>query len=147
MRQRSRVVGVLAALALVTGCGGSLADTDTRAPGPAPEPPASDFCTAVQAATDAVRPLNAQLARGGASAERLQGLIEPVRRANLEVVRTAPGEMRIDVERSVEASTIQLDALARDGQDAVDAELRARLDDPQYTDAAERVREYVTTNC
>jgi len=146
MRQPSRVAGLVAGLVLLSGCGGSLADTDPRSTRAEPPAPASPFCAATQDAAAAVRPLNALLSRGADTGE-LQELIPPVRRANQEVVRAAPGEIRIDVERSIEAATIQLDALEAGGPAALDEELAARLGAPEYTEAAERVRSYVATNC
>ena len=76
---------------------------------------------------------------------------ETVRSAYAEVLATAPGEIRADVERSVAAVDLQLDALeAADGDTAAvagDAELRGRLTAPEYVQAAERVRDYIGEHC
>ena len=74
-----------------------------------------------------------------------------MRSAYAEVLATAPGEIRADVERSVAAVDLQLDALeAADGDTAAvarDEELRSRLTAPEYAQAAERVRDYIGEHC
>jgi hypothetical protein len=144
-------VAVLGAL-LLGGCGGSLADTDAPAPARPDRAQPGDFCGAVLAGSRAAQPLAALLTRGGTvSRAELDTAAEAVRSAYADVLATAPGEVRADVERSVAAVNLQLDALEAAGGDtaavARDAELRSRLAAPEYTEAADRVRDYVSEHC
>ena len=146
------VVALAVAAVLLTGCGGSLADADAPAPGRADRTPPGDFCGAVLAGTRAAQPLAALLTRGGTVArDELDTAAEAVRSAYADVLATAPGEVRADVERSVAAVNLQLDALEAAGGDttavARDAQLRSRLTAPEYTEAAARVRSYVSEHC
>ena len=146
------VVALAVAALLLTGCGGSLADADAPAPGRADRTPPGDFCGAVLAGTRAAQPLAALLTRGGTVArDELDTAAEAVRSAYADVLATAPGEVRADVERSVAAVNLQLDALEAAGGDttavARDAQLRSRLTAPEYTEAAARVRSYVGEHC
>jgi hypothetical protein len=153
MCRTSRVPALaLAAALLLTGCGGSLADTDAPAPARPDRTPPGDFCGAVLAGTRAVQPLTALLTRGGTvSPEQLDTAAAAVRSAYADVLATAPGEVRADVERSVAAVNLQLDALEAAGGDAAavarDEQLRRRLAAPEYTEATERVRTYVDEHC
>jgi hypothetical protein len=150
MANASRAAGLAAALVLVAGCGASVADNDRPAPTRPARAPAGDFCAAVQANTEAARPL-AGLARGGAGPADLEAVAAEVRRTGSEVLATAPGEIRTDVERSVEAANLQLDALEATGGDPVaaarDTDLTERLNAPEFAAAAQRVRAYVAENC
>jgi hypothetical protein len=106
----------------------------------------------VLAGSRAAQPLAALLTRGGTVPRaELDTAADAVRSAYAEVLATAPGEVRADVERSVAAVNLQLDALeAADGDTtavARDAELRSRLAAPEYTEAADRVRAYVGEHC
>jgi hypothetical protein len=144
-------VAVLGAL-LLGGCGGSLADADAPAPARPDRTPPGDFCGAVLAGSRATQPLAALLTRGGTVPRaELDTAAEAVRSAYAEVLATAPEELRADVERSVAAVNLQLDALEAAGGDtaavARDAELRSRLAAPEYTEAADRVRDYVGEHC
>ena len=146
------VVALAVAALLLTGCGGSLADADAPAPGRADRTPPGDFCGAVLAGTRAAQPLAALLTRGGTVArDELDTAAEAVRSAYADVLATAPGEVRADVERSVAAVNLQLDALEAAGGDTTavtrDAQLRSRLTAPEYTEAAARVRSYVGEHC
>jgi hypothetical protein len=146
------VVALAVAAVLLTGCGGSLADADAPAPGRADRTPPGDFCGAVLAGTRAAQPLAALLTRGGTVArDELDTAAEAVRSAYADVLATAPGEVRADVERSVAAVNLQLDALEAAGGDTTavtrDAQLRSRLTAPEYTEAAARVRSYVGEHC
>jgi hypothetical protein len=148
----STVVATALAAALVAGCGGSLADADASDPSRVRRPPAGDFCTAVLAGAEATRPLAALLGRGGTvPREQLSAAAAQVRTANADVLATAPGEIRADVERSVAAVDLQLDALEAAGGDtgavARDSAIRSRLATPEYTVATKRVRDYVDTHC
>ena len=146
------VVALVAAALLLAGCGGSLADADTPAPPRPDRTPPGDFCSAVLAGTRAAQPLATLLTRGGTvPRDQLTSAAEAVRSAYAEVLATAPGEIRADVERTVTAVDLQLDALeAADGDTAVvarDEELRSTLTAPEYAQAAERVREYIGEHC
>jgi hypothetical protein len=139
----------LAVLALLTGCSGSVADADD---GPRPRRTqavhASGFCIAVQANTAAARPLRGLVARGSGPTDELVGLVTEVRRTNIDLVATAPGEIRSDVERAVQVSNLQLDALEAGGTAAArNPELVARLESPEFVSAGERVESYVAENC
>ncbi len=146
--------GVALAIAalLLTGCGGSLADTDVPAPARADRTPPGDFCSAVLAGTRAAQPLAALLTSGGVvPRDQLSTAADAMRSAYADVLATAPEDVRADVERSVAAVNLQLDALeAAEGDTAAvarDAQLRSRLAAPEYTEAAERVRAYVDEHC
>jgi hypothetical protein len=146
------MVAVVAAALLLAGCGGSLADADSPAPARRDRTPPSDFCGAVLAGTRAAQPLTALLNRGGTVPRaELDSAAEAVRSAYADMVATAPGEIRADVERSVAAVDLQLDALeAAKGDTAAitrDAGLRDKLTSPEYTEAADRVRSYVGEHC
>ena len=146
------VVALLAAALLLAGCGGSLADADTPAPPRPDRTRPGDFCSAVLAGTRAAQPLATLLTRGGTvPRDQLTTAAEAVRSAYAEVLATAPGEIRADVERSVAAVDLQLDALeAADGDTAAvagNAELRSRLTAPEYVQAAEQVRDYIGEHC
>ena len=146
------VMALVAAALLLAGCGGSLADADTPAPPRADRTRPGDFCSAVLAGTRAAQPLAALLTRGGTvPRDQLTTAAESVRSAYAEVLATAPGEIRADVERSVAAVDLQLDALeAADGDTAAvagNAELRSRLTAPEYVQAAEQVRNYIGEHC
>ena len=149
----SRTVSALVAAALLlTGCGGSLADADSPAPARPDRTAPGDFCGAVQAASRAAQPLTALLTRGGTvPREELDPAAAAVRSAYADVLATAPGDVRADVELSVSAVTLQLDALEAAGGDTAavtrDPQLRSRLSAPEYTEAAERVRTYVGEHC
>ena len=132
----------------VTACGGSLTDQDRPQSSRASEPPASPFCVAAQASSEAIRPLNAS---GGGRAENLPDTVDAVRRAGSELVATAPPEVRADAERTVPAVNLQLDVLMANGGDtsalARNPELVARLSSPEFAGASEHYRAYVTRNC
>ena len=104
------------------------------------------------AGTRAAQPLAALLNRGGTVPRaELDSAAEAVRSAYADMVATAPGEIRADVERSVAAVDLQLDALeAAKGDTAAitrDAGLRDKVTSPEYTAAADRVRSYVGEHC
>jgi hypothetical protein len=149
---RAVLTGVALLVTLLpTACGSSLADADRPDATRTRHTPAGDFCAAVMAGTDAARPL-ATLVDRGASVPRDQitEAAEHVRSANAEVLATAPGEIRDDVERSVTEADLQLDALEAAGGDtaAVDRDATARGQAGQdYAAAAGRVRDYVGNHC
>ena len=146
------VVALVAAAFFLAGCGGSLADADTPAPRRPDRTPPGDFCSAVLAGTRAAQPLATLLTGGGTvPRDQLTAAAEAVRSAYAEVLATAPSEVRADVERSVDAVDLQLDALeAADGDTAAvagNAEVRSRLSAPEYVQASERVRDYIGEHC
>ena len=146
------LAGPVLATLLLTSCGGSLADTDAPAPARPDRTTAGDFCGAVLAGSRATQPLAALLTRGGTVPRaELDTAAQAVRSAYADILATAPGEVRADVERSVAAVNLQLDALEAAGGDTAavtrDAELRSRLEAPEYTEATERVRSYVGEHC
>jgi hypothetical protein len=142
----------LAALVVLTGCGSSVADADS------PDPrrttaaaPTSPFCAAAQANLQAIRPLNGLVARGQVPPDELADTVATVRRAGADMTLTAPNDIRDDVERTVQALDLQLDALVASGGDASaltrDPQLTARLNSPEFAGAGERVRAYVERTC
>jgi hypothetical protein len=148
---RARLVVAGAALVL-TGCGGSLADADRPDPTRARHAPPGDFCAAVLAGAEAARPLAALVERGGSvPREEITAAAEQVRSANADVLATAPGEIRADVEQSLAEADMQLDALEAAGGDAAavarDAAARRTQVGQDYTAATARVRDYVSTHC
>ena len=149
---RLAVTGVILLVALLpTACGSSLADADRPDPARTRRTPPGDFCTAVQVVGDAARPLAALVDRGGAvPREQITEAAEHVRSANVDVLATAPGEIRADIERSVAEANLQLDALEATGGDtaavARDASARGQ-NGPDYTAAATRVQDYVGAHC
>jgi hypothetical protein len=146
------VAGALAAGAVIAGCGGSVADADRRETFHATQQPATPFCAAAQGNTAAaIRPLNELVARGDVQPDELADTVAAVRSVGAEMIDTAPEEIRPDVERTVQALSLQLDALVANGGDAEamnrDPQLTARLNSPEFTGAGERVRVYVERTC
>jgi hypothetical protein len=142
-----QVAGLVVLLALLAGCGGSVADLD-RTVERRTEAASDPFCAAVAANSSAIRPLSGLLARGSGPTPELTGLAAEVRRTNADLVATAPGELRSDVERSVAGSTVQLDALESGGAAAARSpEVVAAVEDPEFTAAGDRIRQYVQQNC
>ncbi|MGH8965362.1 MAG: hypothetical protein ACRDXB_08545 [Actinomycetes bacterium] len=145
-------VGALAAFVLVSGCGSSVADSDSPDPTRrTPTASSSPFCVAAQANLEAIRPLNGLVAQGQVPPDELADTIGAVRRAGADMTMSAPEEIRVDVERTVQALDLQLDVLLASGGDATaitrDTQLTARLNSPEFTGAGERVRAYVERSC
>lgn len=146
-------LGATAALActVLAGCGGSVADADraeqTRT---APAPP-SPFCAAAQANSDAIRPLNALATGRSARPAELSSTVDTVRRTGSDLLLAAPTDIQPDVERTVQAINLQLDALLANGGDAGavarDPNIVAQLGAPELTAANDRYRQYVARNC
>jgi hypothetical protein len=136
--------------ALAAGCGGSVADTDAPLRNRTSSPPPSPFCAAVRANSDAIRPLN-DLTRNGIPAKNLAATIDAVRFTGADLVNTAPADLRADVQRTVEAVNLQLDALVAAGGNAGatarDPAVTARLNAPELAAASKRVGSYVAQNC
>jgi hypothetical protein len=143
-----------ALIAVLTACGGSVADADNagsraeRQPTPAPSP----FCTASRANSEALGPLNT-LVSTGAPVDRaeLGRAVETVRRSGQDLVLVAPAEVRNDVQLTVDAVDVQLDALLANGGDgraiARDPEVAERLGSPELTSATQRLTAYVNRTC
>lgn len=138
---------------LLVACGSSVADADTNSGGSGQTRstvPPSQFCIAARANAEAIRPLNT-LAAGGSRPESLSSTIDEVRRTGAELLRVSPDEIRTDVERTVKAVNLQLDALlANDGDASAiarDPDLVAQLSSPELAGAGERYRTYVNRTC
>jgi hypothetical protein len=145
------VVALVTMGGTLLGCGGSVADADDPDPTRrAPSPP-SPFCAAAQANLEAIRPLNGLVAQGQVPPDQLRNTVAAVRRAGQDMVLAAPGDIRGDVERTVQALDMQLDVLVASGGDQTaltrDTELVNRLNSPEFAGAGERVRAYVERNC
>ena len=147
----TKLAAALVACAITAGCGGSVADSDNRDPARTAPPPASQFCQAAQANVAAVRPLSALITRGGAAPEELTNTIDGVRRAGAAMLAAAPDEIRSDVDLTVQAADLQLDALLANGGDGAALarvpQLNARLGSAEFTGARQRVQAYVDDNC
>jgi hypothetical protein len=145
------LAAALLACAITAGCGGSVADADARGSTRSAAPVRSPFCIAAQTNVAAIRPLSALVTRGGATPEELSNTVDAVRRAGSAMLDAAPDEIRPDVERTVQATDLQLDALLANGGDgaavARDPQLNARLGSAEFTGARERVQAYVDANC
>jgi hypothetical protein len=142
---------VMLACSLLAACGGSVADADGDSPRSSrsvAEP--TPFCAAARANSEAIRPLNA-MANGGSGPTNLAGTVDEVRRTGAELLRVSPDDIRPDVERTMLAVNLQIDALVANGGDisavARDPELVARLSSPELTGANERYRTYVGRTC
>jgi hypothetical protein len=140
--------------ALVAACGGSVADSDlreARAASATPAPAASPFCSASRASSAAIGPLNALVGRGNVNPSELARAVDDVRRAETDLLSTAPGDIRADVQTTVDAVDAQLDALLAHGGDSAavsaDPTLRARLAAPELTAANQRLTAYLTRTC
>jgi hypothetical protein len=140
--------------ALVAGCGGSVADTDireARAASATPAPTASPFCTASRASSAAIGPLNALVGRGDVNPGELAKAVDDVRRSEADLLNTAPGDIRADVQTTVDAVDAQLDALLAHGGDSAavsaDPNLTARLAAPDLAAANQRLTAYLTRTC
>jgi hypothetical protein len=154
----ARSAALLAALVVTagaTGCGlgGSVADADRRSTDRTESraPAQSPFCAASRANTQAVAPLNRLVATGAPDREELADAVEEVRRTGADLLLAAPPEIREDVQQTVDAVDLQLDALLANGGDgravAQDPALSSRLNSPELTAAGQRVTDYVTRTC
>jgi hypothetical protein len=145
------LVAALPAVLAAVGCGGSVADVDAPDPTRAEAPRSSPFCAAAEANTEAIRPLNALVAGGQVPRDELADTVDAVRRAGADMVNTAPPEIQADVEQTVAMLSLQLDVLmANDGDPSAvarDPQVAARLNSPEVTGAAQRLRSYVERTC
>ena len=152
---RSRAtLGAVVLGALLAGCGGSVADADTRSGAPATRAVSvgsGGFCAAVRANTDALRPLNTLSLRSPVAADQLTAAVQAARQSGTVLLDAAPTEIRPDVERTVEALDIELDALLAAGGDtaaaARDSRVSAQVNSPEVTAAGRRVATWVNQNC
>jgi hypothetical protein len=146
--RRTALLLLLVVLGALAGCGGSVADRDGPAPVRASTAPPSPFCTALEASLQATAPL---ANRTGVPAEELTNAVEAARRANTELVDTAPPTLRADVQRYVAALDLQLAALLANGGDTValrtDAALSSAVNTPETVAAGQRVQTYVQETC
>lgn len=137
---------LLAGVMLVAGCGSSVADEDGRRPIATTRAAASPFCAAAQANSDAIRALST--APDGRVAPVA---IDTARRTGTEFRAAAPDEIRADVDRSVRAVDLQLDALLANGGNVKtltdDPQLAERLRAPEFAGAPQRVTAYVGRAC
>jgi hypothetical protein len=152
---RAAAAACVAALcAVVTACGGSVADTDlreARAATATRAPAASPFCAASRASSAAIGPLNALVGRGNVDPAELARAVDDVRRAETDLLSTAPPEVRADVQTAVDAVDAQLDALLAHGGDgaatSADPKLSAQLSAPALAAANQRLTAYLTRTC
>lgn len=151
-----RRLGAALAVALFAGCGGSVADADRVGPAPTtrPVPPqAAPFCAAVQANTDAIRPLNGLTLSGpvDAAGDGLTAAVSKARLSGVALVNSAPDQLRDDVQRVVNAMDVELTALVAAGGDAAraarDPAVTAANSSPEVVNASQRVTTYVRQNC
>ncbi len=140
--------------ALLTGCGGSVADADTRNAAPttrAVPGGTGGFCAAIQANNDALRPLNTLSLRTPVAADQLTAAVQAARLSGTVLLDAAPSELRPDVERTVEALDVELTALLTAGGDAAavasDPQVSARVNSPEVVAAGRRIATYVNQNC
>lgn len=150
MRLVSWPLAALVSGVVLTGCGGSVADADAPTRTRTATAPASPFCAAVRANSDAIRPLN-ELTRTGGTARDLATTVETVRFTGIDLVSASPAELAADVRRTVDAVNLQLDALVAAGGDAAaagrDPALVTALGAPELAAANRRVSAFVTENC
>jgi hypothetical protein len=149
------VLGAVTLGALLAGCGGSVADADSRSAAPpttrAVSAEAAPFCAAVRANSDALRPLTTLSLRTPVAADQLTAAVQAARLSGTVLLDAAPGAIRTDVQRTVEALNSELNALLAAGGDAQavarDPQVRAQVDSPEVTEAGARVARYVNQNC
>ncbi len=146
--RRTALLLLLVVLGAVAGCGSSVADRDGPAPVRATTAPPTPFCAALETSLQATAPLSN---RTGVPAEELTNAVDAARRANTELVDTAPANLRADVERYVAALDLQLQALLDNGGDTValrgDAALTSAVNTPETVAAGQRVQTYVQDTC
>jgi hypothetical protein len=131
-----------------------VADSDARsaAAGPERRAPVEDpFCAAARANSEAIAPLNRLASGGGVDRDELVRAVEAVRRSGTDMVIAAPPEIRDDVQQTVDAVDVQLDALLANGGDGravgADPALSARLDSAELAASGERVSAHLTRSC
>ena len=134
----------------VTACGGSVADAD-RPSRPTVAAPLTPFCAAAQHNADALRPLNGFAQRGSVPPDQLRRTVDAVRNSGIELIASAPSDIRADVQIVVDALDAQLDALERSGGDiaavARDPAASATAAASGAAAASQRVSAYITRTC
>ena len=80
---------------------------------PASAAPLTPFCAAAQHNADALRPLNGFAQRGSVPPDQLERTVDAVRNSGIELIASAPSDIRADVQIVVDALDAQLDALER----------------------------------
>lgn len=142
---------LVAAVALLSGCAGSVADSDNPLAPAGPPPPVSPFCQAVQSDIDATQPLARFSVEGDGTPAEFGQAAEAVRRSNANLIAAAPGEIRADIENSISLVPLHLETLAADNggpaATITSAELAARAQDPAYVATRQRVQAFVNENC
>ena len=141
----------LALVAMSTGCGGSLADTD-RAPRTTSTPPSmSPFCAALSANSATIQELSLLTGRGVVPPGELAAAVEAIRRSGNELNASAPEALRADVRQTVDTINLQLDVLVKAGGDraalAADPQVTARVNSPEVNAARQRVGAYASRTC
>ncbi len=156
LRSFGAAPAVALAVALLAGCGGSVADADTARPVPTTRPvspQAAPFCAAVQANADAIRPLNGLSLSGpvNAAGDGLTAAVSKARLSGIALVNAAPDQLRDDVQRVVSAMDVELNALVAAGGDATkaarDPGVTAANSTPEVVAAGQHVGTYVQQNC
>lgn len=156
LRSSGAALAGAVAAALLAGCGGSVADADRVGPAPTTRsvpPQAAPFCAAVQANTDAIRPLNGLTLSGpvNAAGDGLTAAVSKARLSGVALVNAAPDQLRDDVQRIVNAMDVELTALVAAGGDAAraarDPAVTAANSSPEVINASQRVTSYVQQNC
>ena len=135
----------------VTACGGSVADADRPIRATRHGSPLTPFCAAAQHNADALRPLNGFAQRGSVPPEQLKRTVDAVRNSGIELIASAPSDIRADVQIVVDALDAQLDALERAKGDiaavARDPAASATAAACGATAASQRVSAYITRTC
>jgi len=138
-------------IAVLTGCGHSVADADTPIPTAPATATLSPFCAAAQDNANALRPLNGFAQRGVVPPDQLQPTVDAVRHSGIELLAAAPSEIRPDVQTVVDALDAQLDALVRANGDISAVERgQAASSTAASSDAvaaSQRVSAYITRTC
>ncbi|WP_214406979.1 hypothetical protein [Pseudonocardia lacus] len=155
-RLAAPLICALLLVGAVTGCGlgSSVADSDARSASASTDrrPPVEDpFCAASRANSAAIGPLNRLVAAGQPERDELVRAVDAVRRSGVDLVMAAPPELRGDVQQTVDAVDLQLDALLASGGDGraanADPTLGGRLDSASLAAAGEKVSDYLTRAC
>ena len=148
-RHRAVILPVLVAAVLgLAGCGSSVADRDgPRTVTTTQARAVSPFCEAVQTRRQAARPLS----EPGRRVDDIGAIAERVRTANQQVSALAPQELRADFERVNGLIERQLRLLETNGGDtfalARDPDVARESNDPAYSEASDRINEYVRATC
>lgn len=153
-RSRQALAGAAVA-ALLSACGGSVADADSRGSAlpttRAVSAEATPFCAAVQANADAIRPLTGLSLRTPVAADQLTAAVQAARLSGTVLLDSAPSAIRGDVQRTVDTLDTELNALLAAGGDAQavarDPQVAAQVNSPEVTAAGQRVATYVNQNC